>query len=540
MQLSIKKIIKEALGEIALKEKWEIERKDLAKFQVYYPSQEKLGDVASNVALVLAKKLQLKPLELAEKIKNNLEEKKEKYYWEKIEVASPGYLNFFYTSQFWQEKIKEINEQGKNFGKSQINQGKEINNEFISANPTGPLHLGNGRGGFLGDVLGRVWRETGAQVTNEYYINDAGEQIVQLGHSILKDEQAVYRGKYIDELSQNVPEKLLTEKNPLIVGEWGAREILTKKIKPSILEKMKIRMDNWVSEKKDIIEGGWREKAFKILKEKKMVYVKEGATWLKTSQWGDEKDRVLIKKDGTYTYFASDCGYILYKKEKDYNQLVEIWGADHHGYVKRLEAVTRALDFQGEMKFILVQLVRLIKNGQEVKMSKRQGNVVYVDNLLKEVGSDVARFFFLMRSANTHMDFDLDLAKEKSDKNPVYYVQYAVARLNSLLKKSKMKNGAVPKVDLSLLTHPKELALIKQLAKFPEILKNVSQSLEAHQLPQYAIAVADRFHSFYANCRVLDEKNKELSQARFQLILATKIVLERTLEIIGVEAPEKM
>jgi arginyl-tRNA synthetase len=458
---------------------------------------------------------------------------------EKIEIAVPGYINFYLSSKYFQDKVLEIKKKGNDFGKSGIGNGIKINNEFISANPTGPLHLGNGRGGFYGDALSNVLRKAGYDVTNEYYVNDAGEQVIKLGHSVLKDEEAVYTGEYIDELNK----KLTNSINAREIGEKAGEEILENIIKKTVEEKMRINYDAWVSEKK-IQEEGYVQRAIKILKEKNLAYEADGALWLKTTQFGDDKDRVLIKSDGQEAYLAGDAGYMLNKIERGFNRFIMGLGADHHGYIMRLRALAQALGFSGDLRFIIVQLVRLMKNGKETKMSKRAGNVVYIDELIDEVGHDVARFFFLMYCPDTHMNFDLGLAKERSQKNPVFYVQYAHARICSILGKTptemkvEIKNPSG--MYLSLLTHEKELSLIKELNKFPELIEEISQSYMVHKLPQYAIKLADKFHSFYDACRVIDETNSELSKARLILSDAVRIVLSETLELIGVGAPNKM
>ncbi len=494
--------------------------------------EENFGDYSSNIAMVLASRLKKNPMQVAEEIVELLNSKISEEI-EKVEVAKPGYINFYLSEKYFQSLIKKIDQAKENFGKNDLGKGKKVNNEFISANPTGPLHLGNGRGGFLGDALSNVLEKNGYEVTREYYVNNAGEQVVKLGHSVLKDSEAVYKGDYIDELS----EKFSNGEDIYKVGEKATENILENIIKPTVAEKMKINFDFWISEKKDLIENNLVEKAINILKDKKLTYEKDGALWLKTTNFNDDQDRVLIKKDGNKTYFASDCGYLLLKIEKNYDKIIEIWGADHHGYVKRFEAASQALGFQGELNFILVQLVKLVKNGKEVKMSKRQGNVVYIDELIDEFGHDVVRFIFLLYSSNTHMNFDLEVAKEKSEKNPVFYVQYAHARISSILEKGKnLKVGQ----DLALLKEEKEKDLMRELDKFSGIIEEIGKTFEVHRLAHYTISLADKFHSFYNSCRVIDEENLELTGARLKLVEAVKIVLGESLELLGVEALEKM
>lgn len=508
----------------------------MPEMKIENTKNEKFGDLSSNLAMILAGKIQKDPMEIAEKLSSVIESKSLfKNNFEKIEVAKPGYINFYLSQEYFSSLIKEIIEKENHFGDSEIGKREKVNNEFISANPTGPLHLGNGRGGFLGDCLSNILEKCDYDVTREYYVNDAGEQVVKLGHSVLKREDAPYKGKYIDELNKTMGHKDDVTK----IGLEASEIILNKYVKETISERMQITFDSWISERNDLLEGGYVKKAIEFLRDKNLTFEKDGAIWLKTTEFGDDKDRVLIKKDKQKTYFASDCGYILHKIERGFNKIIEIWGADHHGYVKRFEAAARALGFQRKLDFILVQLVKLVKDGKEVKMSKREGNVVYIDELIEKVGHDVARFFFLMYSANTHMNFDLGLAQEKSDKNPVYYVQYAYARMNSILRKSKAES-LKSKVDYSLLIHEKELNLMREINKFPELVEEIAKSYEVHKLPHYAISLADKFHSFYNDCQVIDEENSELTRARLELVKAVKIVLGETLRLIGVSRPERM
>jgi arginyl-tRNA synthetase len=538
MKEDIKILLNKSVSELLKAQKWD--NLNLSEIVVDYAKNEQFGDYTSNVAMVLAKKIGDNPMKIAEKIAESLNSQiAENINLEKVEIAAPGYINFFLSSKYFQNKVLEIGREGNNFGKSKIGNGIKIDNEFISANPTGPLHLGDGRGGFYGDALSNVLRKAGFEVTNEYYVNDAGEQVVKLGHSVLKDSEAVYAGEYINELNK----KYKNVYNVREIGEKSGKDILENIIKKTTNEKMQIKFDAWISEK-SLYDDKYVDEAIEVFKKMKLTEEKDEALWLKTKHFGDDKDRVLIKSDGQKTYFASDCGYIRNKINRGFQKMIEIWGADHHGYVNRFRAASEALGFQGELKFIIVQLVRLVKDGKEVRMSKRAGNVVYIDDLIDEVGHDVARFFFLMYSPDTHMNFDLGLAKEQSQKNPVFYVQYAHARICSILEKSpaeiktEIKN---PKeVYLSLLTHEKELSLMKELSKFPELVEEISQSYMVHKLPQYAIRLADKFHSFYDACRIIDETNLELSKARLVLSDAVRIVLSETLKLIGVNSPNKM
>ena len=529
MKQEIQKLVEKAVKDLGY---------EISEVDVDYPKVEAFGDYTTNVAMVLVRTLKKNPIEIADNLKNQILKRSfRKEFFEKIEIVKPGYMNFYLSKEYLQEKVREINEKEDKFGESKIGKGMRVNNEFISANPTGPLHLGNGRGGFFGDVIGKVLKKVGYENTNEYYVNDAGEQLLKLGHSVLKDEEASYSGEYIDELN----EKFSKIKDIKEIGEKSAKIVLDEIIKKTVKEKMEINFDSWISEKKDLVDSGYIEKAIEKLKKEKLTFEKDGAMWLETTKFGDDKDRVLIKKDGQKTYFASDCGYILNKIERKFEKIIEVWGADHHGYISRFRAATKAFGFKGELKFIIVQLVRLVKNGKEARMSKRAGNVVYMDELIEDVGLDAVRFFFLMYDANTHMTFDLDLAKERSEKNPVYYVQYAHARICSILEKAKDLSFELNKKEnLILLTHQKELSLIRELNKFPELIEEVAKSYEVHKLPYYAIKLADKFHSFYNDCKVLDDENPELTSARLNLINAVRIVLEEVLRLLGVSVPNKM
>jgi len=530
MKKKLEKLIKEVVLSLKL-----ADEKDFVDFSVDFPKDEKMGDYSTNITLILAKKIGKNPIDLAEEIVNSIKED----IFEKIEVAKPGFINFYLSKKYFQDLVEKINSEKANFGNSKIGEGIKINNEFISANPTGPLHLGNGRGGFFGDSLSRILQKSGFSVMSEYYINDGGVQVEKLGHSVLKDGEAVYAGEYIDELNKKYG-KLSSEE----AGEKAVRDVLENIIKKTTGEKMKIHFDAWVSEQKNIVAENYPEKAIAIFQEKKLTFEEDGALWFRSTEFGDDKDRVLVKSDGAKTYFAIDCGYILNKIERGFQKMIVLLGADHHGYKKRFVAATKALGAKEDPKIVICQLVRLIKDGKEVRMSKRAGNVVYIDDLIEKVGHDVVRFFFLMYSPDTHLNFDLGLAEEKSQKNPVFYVQYAHARICSILEKYKLESKKYKlsdkDINLSLLRDEKEINLIKELAKFPEVVEEVAQNYNVQKLPQYAIKIADKFHSFYNACQVIDEENLELTKARLKLVLAVKIVLGETLRLIGVEAPNKM
>lgn len=532
MKEKLLKILKEGLNKAKEANEWPVF--EFPEIILDSPKIEKFGDFTTNLPMILAGKIGKKPMEIGAKLVEAIEDREGNF--EKIEVAAPGYVNFYLSKEYLQSIIEKVINEKESFGNSNIGNGIKIDNEFISANPTGPLHLGNGRGGFYGDLLTRVMRKAGFGIVSEYYVNDAGEQVAKLGHSVLKDAEAVYGGEYIEQLNQRFGELADVRE----AGEKAAKVILDEIIKKTVTEKMKVNFDVWMSEK-SLYDNGLVDEAIKKLKSNGLTFEKEGALWLETTKFGDDKDRVLVKSDGQKTYFASDCGYILDKLNRGFDRIIETWGADHHGYIIRFSAAARALGFEGELKFVIVQLVKLVKDGKEVRMSKRAGNVVYIDELIEEIGHDVTRFFFLMYSPDTHMNFDLGLAKERSQKNPVFYVQYAYARVCSIQRVQKEEN-LIPdkKADLSLLVHEKELSLIKELDRFPRLIEEIAQSYEVHKLPHFAIKLADKFHSFYNACKVIDSENIELSLARMTLVNAFGIVMKETLDLIGVDAPEKM
>lgn len=503
----IKKLVEKTIKDL-YKEKIEVD--------IERPAEAVYGDYSSNIAMTLKKN----PQEIADAIKSDI--------LEKVEVEN-GFINFFLSKDYLQQEIGEILKEKDRFGNLEIGEGEKVNVEFISANPTGPLTLGNGRGGFCGDVLTNVFKKAGYKVGREYYINDTGEQVKKLGHSVLGDSEAVYKGEYVEKLG-----KRIKEKDPQKAGEEAAGIILKEMIKPSV-RRMGIEFDVWFSEK-SLYQKKEVEKALKELKEKGFIFEKEGAAWFKSTEFNDDKDRVVIKADGATTYLASDIAYLKNKFKRGFSKLVFFWGADHYGYIARIKAAAEALSFEKEkIDIVIMQLVRLFEKGVEVKMSKRSGIYITIDELIDEVGLDVARFFFLTRSPGSHLNFNLDLAKEQSEKNPVYYVQYAHARICSILKKIK---DPKPK-NLKLLNHLSELALIKQLMKFPEIIEDTARDYQVQRIPKYAMDLATAFHQFYRDCKVLNE-NKDLMQARLGLILATKIILKNTLDLIGISAPEKM
>lgn len=512
-------------------------------FELERPAEETYGDYSVNVAMKLAKVLKKSPLEVAQLLTSRLLKSKEaRKLFSKIEAKEPGFINFYLSADYFADALKEILKQQEKFGNLNIGKKEKMQVEFISANPTGPLTLGNGRGAFLGDVLVNVLKKAGYRVEREYYINDVGEQILKLGHSVLGDSEAVYRGEYIDQLKKDIKGSSARE-----VGDRAAKVILEEMIKPLVEKKLKIKFDQWFLESK-LYQSGEVDQVITELKKKDLLYEQDGALWFKSTNYGDDKDRVLIKAPaeekelGEKTYFASDIAYIKNKLQRGFKKLIYIWGADHFGYINRMKAATQALGHTAEdMQIIIMQLVRLVENGQEVRMSKRTGVYVLLEELVDEVGLDAARFFFLMRSADSHLNFDLGLAKEQSQKNPVYYVQYAFARMHGIVTKLKTKNEKlkVTSETIKLLNHSSELSLMRELSKFAEVVESVAQDYQVQRLPQYALDLVMAFHKFYEDCRVITE-DKKLTQSRLALVRAAKIVLKNVLDLMGINAPEKM
>ena len=522
----IGKIIKDAIQKAQTKKALPVF--DIPEITIEHPENSEFGDYSANVAMQLAKTVKKNPLEIAETIKKHCSGSNEVI--EKVEVVEPGFINFYLAPQYLQNQLSEILQAGDKYGSSEIGRGKKINLEFVSANPTGPIHLGNGRGAPMGDTLANIFTKVGYEVEREYIVNNVGNQVKILGHSVLKDDQAEYKGDYIDKLHKEIKDD-----DPYEVGRQATQKIVDDIIKPS-MENLGVHFDTYFPEN-TLHDNGEVEKVFRKLQKQDVIYKKDDALWFRSTKYGDDKDRVVKKSDGSVTYFGFDIAYHKDKIARGADRLINIWGADHHGDIKRLIGAMEALGYKDKLEILLTQFVQVVKDGKEFQMSKRKGTYVTVDDLIKEVGKDPVRFFFLMYSADRHMTFDLDLAKEESSKNPVYYVQYAHARIASILEKDE--ENRKEDADYGLLTHEKELDLIRELDKWPELVTDIARNYEVHRLPYYAMELASKFHSFYKECKVLGE-DKELTLARLMLIIATKKVLKNVLDTIGVEAPEKM
>lgn len=505
---------------------------ETAGIQVLKPKEKSFGDYSINAAMEIAKKKNQNPMEVAEILKEELAKDDRFFdYFDLAQVAAPGFINFYLSKQYLWKIGQEALKQGSKFGDLEIGKKQKVQVEFISANPTGPLTVGNGRGGPYGDVLANVLKKAGYKVEKAYYVNDYGNQVLSLGHSVLKDSEAKYTGEYIDKLNRELSRK---ESDPYNIGKQAAKIILENIIKKTVA-KLNIKFDEWFSETK-LYESGEVDKTIEELKQKEFLYGQDGAMWFKATQFGDERDRVLIKSDGSKTYLAGDITYHKYKFEKQkFNKVINVWGADHFGDVPGLKAGVEALGYKGKLEVVLLQFVTVMKDGQVVKMSKRLGTAITMDDLLDELPADVVRFFFLQKSANTHLNFDMNLAKEQSEKNPVFYVQYAHARICSILKNANQIRVA----KFELLEHPKELDLIKQISYFSEIIEDTACDYQVHRLTQYALDLATAFHGFYNDCHVLvDDEN--LKQDRLGLAKAAQIALKNTLDLLGISAPEKM
>jgi len=503
---------------------------DVNNFQILEPEIEDFGDYSTNLAFLLSKKEKKAPQEVAKHIKAELEKNKD--IFEKIEIASGGFINLFLTKKYLQEKLEEIED---NYGKIEQGKKEKIQVELISANPTGPLHLGHGRNAFYGDVLANVLEYAGHEVEREYYVNDAKEstQIRELGKTVLgKGEQ--YNSEYLDKKKEELKNEIKNLDNEGEIGYFVAHEILTDIKK--LVDKLGIKFDNWFSES-ILYENDKREKLLEDFKKKDLIYKEDGAMWLKTSKFGDEKDRVIIRKTGDATYFLSDILYHQDKIKRGFDKIINIWGSDHQGHEKRMQALMKALEYRGELVIPIIQMMRLQTKEGSQKMSKRAGTVVNLEWLIDEVGKDVVRFMMISKDISTQMTFDLELAKEKSEKNPVFYLQYALVRCKSILRNAKLSQ-ITP--NLSLLKEKEELSLIKQLIKFPDLIKDVSRNYEIHHLTTYGMNLAKKLHQFYKKCRVIDEKDQDLTDVRLKLIEATEIVFEQLFDILGIQKLEEM
>lgn len=526
-------------------------------FVVERPRSEDHGDFAINAPFVLARVLKKKPIEIAVEIAEELSKNE---IFEKVEVAGPGFVNIFLNLRAWHEELLEIISKGSSYASFDYNSGKKIQVEFVSANPVGPMHIGHGRWAAFGDTLSRILERTGADVTKEFYINDAGRQMDVFAESVACRYSEIYgevvpfpeegyRGSYIYEIAKEIAENYGNEFMKLSFSERKekfkevAYQIVLEHIK-NVLRRMGVNFDVWFSEKSLHLKGALDE-AVKELERRGFVYEKDGALWFKSTAFGDEKDRVLVRSNGEPTYFLADIAYHINKKERGFDKVINIWGADHHGYVPRMMAAIKALGYEEDfLEIIIGQMVNLLSGGKPVRMSKRTGEMVTLEELLEEVGSDAIRFFFVSKSTDSTLDFDIELAKEESQENPVYYVQYAHARICSILRKAEKEHGInidadEPSKYIHLLTTRDEIRLISKLSLYPEIIDVSARTRDVHHLPAYLIDLASSFHSFYQKVRVITG-DESLTKARLFLVKAVKLIMADGLYLLGVSAPEKM
>ncbi|MBS1111938.1 MAG: argS [Nitrospirae bacterium] len=551
MKNEVIKAVREALESLNLE--------NIPDIEVEIPKDESHGDVATTIAMNLAKPLKKSPKKIAEDILIKIKEAPGPF--EKIEIAGPGFINFTYKKEYYIEKLEELLQKGHEFFRTDIGRGKRVQIEYVSANPTGPLHIGHGRGAAVGNALCNLLSSAGYDVESEFYVNDAGMQVKLLGLSVYTIYQQMsgnkipfpengYKGDYVKDISMEIRgkagdkylNKTFEECETVFTG------FAYKKMLANIshdLREFGIGFDRWQSEK-ELYDKGAVKDALERLKEKGLTYEKDGALWFRSTDFGDDKDRVVVKKDGEFTYFASDIAYHKEKLDRGFDTIIDIWGADHHGYIPRIRSVLRAFGLPEEnFKVILVQIVSLLREGQPVQMSKRSGEFITLREVMDEVGADIAKFIFLTRRSDSHLDFDIETAKKESSENPVFYVQYAFARISSIFKQAaerrvqEFRSPGVQKMDLSVLSKDDEISLIKKLLHYQMIFEGAVLSYEPHRITFYLQELARLFHSYYNKHRVLSDDDK-LTVARLYICKSVQIVLKEGLNILGVKAPERM
>jgi len=542
----------------ALKDQWDIE--EIPPVDAEVPRNETMGDLACTVSMRLTKLLKKPPRVIAEEIVNKIEEQ-ETGLFEKIEIAGPGFINFRFKKEFFHKKLEVILNEKHSVLRTDIGKKRKIQVEFVSANPTGPLHIGHGRGAAVGNALCNILEAAGFDVQKEFYVNDAGLQVALLGQSVFARYQQLlgndlpfpengYQGDYISEIAQELKDRdgdLYLNKTFEEIAD-PVTEYAYKKMLANLENDLKdfgIVFDRWQSEK-ELHDKGKVKTALDELDAKGLIYEKDGAVWFNSERFGDDKDRVIKKNDGEFTYFASDICYHKDKLDRGFDEIIDIWGADHHGYIPRIRSVLEAFELpKDKFKVILIQMVTLLRNGEPVQMSKRSGNFVTLREVMDEVGADITKFIFLTRKADSQLDFDLDLAKEQSSENPVFYVQYAFARISSLFRQAAERNVEgvegleVKEFNSALLTEDEELALIKKMLQYPMVFEGAAIACEPHRITYYLQELAGVFHSYYYKHKVIVDDNS-LTLARLSLCKGVRTVLEEGLNILGVSAPEKM
>lgn len=515
------------------------------------PKDNTNGDYSTNIAMRLTKILKDRPQNIANIIKDGLLVRLDNV--EKIEIAGPGFINFWIKKTALANIINTVIKENENYGSNNIGNGEKVLVEYVSANPTGILHLGHARGAAWGDSLTRLMKKSGYDVLREYYINDAGNQMDMLALSLqaryrelfnldFKLPDDGYHGQDVINIAKIIKEndgdKWLNVSNEeqLQFFKTEGKRLEMKRIADD-LDYFRCHFDSWISEK-SIFEAGKVEQVMNKMNQLGLTYDKDGAIWFKSTQYGDDKDRVLKKSDGYYTYLTPDIANHMYKFDRGYTKLINLWGADHHGYIPRMKAAIHAMGYpENSLEVDIIQMVRLVENGEEVKMSKRSGNAVTIRELCDDIGVDCARYFFLSRALDTHLDFDLGLAKTQSNENPVYYAQYAYARICSILKASKDFSLCE---SYDLLIDEKETELLKYINEFPKVVGDAASSRAVNKICNYIQKLAAYFHSFYGANKIIDDNNKDLTNQRLALVKATQITLKNALDLLGVTAPEKM
>ncbi|MGH7801256.1 MAG: arginine--tRNA ligase [Thermodesulfobacteriota bacterium] len=561
MKEEVQKIVAESLDVLRRKKGLPSNSREI---EITIPKRREFGDFSTNIAIILASELNKKPREVAELIINNISIEGRNLF-KKIEIAGPGFINFFINEKAITSRLMEIERLGENYGKCNLGMGERVLVEFVSANPTGYLHVGHARNAAVGDAISNILNAVGYDVTREFYINDIGRQMELLGLSVYRRYEELfgikkgfpedgYWGEYIKDIANEIRDKrgkeLLAEgafeQEAIDSCKDYAKDRLLGEIKKD-LNDFGVAFDNWYSEQNELhkappeVRGGNRIGAIKNeLLLRGALEEKDGALWFKASEFGEPQDWVLVRKDGTSTYFFSDIAYHYDKIQRGFKRLIDVWGADHHGHFSRLLAALRALrlnDFSLEV--VLIQFVRLIKDGQEISMSKRAGSYLTMREVMEGVGRDVMRFFLLMRSSESHLDFDLDLAKKESSENPVYYIQYAYARIGSVLEKAKERELSPSEEFLNLLSLPEEIDIIKKLLTFPELVRESALSLAPHKLVFYLQEMASDFHVYYNRIRIINDA-PEQSSARLYFINCIRTVIRNGLRLLGISAPERM
>ncbi|HDR7531056.1 TPA: arginine--tRNA ligase [Bacillus anthracis] len=550
----VKGLIKEEIQAAVLKAELATEEQ-IPNVVLESPKDKTNGDFSTNMAMQLARVAKKAPRMIAEELVANFD--KAKASIEKIEIAGPGFINFYMDNSYLTDLIPTIVNAGEAYGETNTGKGEKVQVEFVSANPTGDLHLGHARGAAVGDTLCNLLAKAGYDVSREYYINDAGNQIHNLALSVearymqalgLEKEMPEdgYHGADIIGIGKRLAEEFgdryakADEKESYeFYREYGLKYELAKLQKD--LESFRVKFDVWFSET-SLYKNGKINQALAVLKERDEIFEEDGATWFRSMTYGDDKNRVLIKNDGSYTYLTPDIAYHRDKLERGFDKLINIWGADHHGYIPRMKAAIQALGYDKEtLEVEIIQMVQLYQNGEKMKMSKRTGKAVTLRELMEEVGVDAMRYFFAMRSGDSHLDFDMDLAVSKSNENPVYYAQYAHARVCSILRQGEELGLATGgDVNYKLVTSEKEVELLKKLGEFPAVVADAAQKRLPHRITNYAFELAATLHSFYNAEKVLNQDNLELSKARYELMKAVRTTLQNALAIVGVSAPEKM